>query len=349
MQRKMSPRLAKHSSCAGWKPCQSSNICAAVIASSLILLASGCTTLRAGKHPATFATAANLVVQNTTDAYKAAIALHDQEQVSAGVLAVEAGETWDYNQTKPLITPEGLKTRTQILDGLKTYAQSLADVAAGVDSPALTSAAKSTAGDLEALGSTINTDAGRSKTGLTLSKEVADGAATALLALGESLAAKKVNAALPAIVTQMDPHIAALCDVLTSDIVILRRQSKKDYEDLARQQWAFITINKTKLSPLELRDEIDKLPTYRNDEQSTDDKLGALDDAIKKLKTAHHDLMNAASGKDPEALNARMADFEAAGNNLGSFYQSLSGKSTTSSTSSTGSSSAGPTTSTPKE
>jgi hypothetical protein len=330
MRREISPPPAQHSSCAGCNSRRSSGICAAAFTSSVILLASGCTAIHAGKHPATFATAANLVVEHTTDAYKAAIDLHDREQVSAGVLAVEAGETWDYNGLKPLITPDGMKTRAKILDGLKCYAQSLADATAGVDSPALTSAAKSTAGDMESLGSTINTDAGGSKTGLTLSKEVADGAATALLALGESLAAKKVNAALPAITTQMDPHIAALCDVLTSDIAILRRQSKKDYEDLARQQWAFISINKAKLSPLELRGEIEKLPTYRNDEQSTDDKLGALDDAIKKLKTAHHDLMDAANSKDAEALSARITDFESAGNNLGSFYQSLSAKSTSS-------------------
>ncbi len=243
---------------------------------------------------------------------------------------METGEPWDFNQIKPLITPEGLKTRTKILDGLKLYAQSLADVTAGVDSPALKSAAKSTAGDLEGLGATINSEDGASKTGLKLSKEVADGAATALLALGDSLVAKKANAALPAITTQMDPHIAALCDVLTSDIVILRRESSKDYEDLVRQQWTFITINKTKLSPLELRDEIDKLPTYRNDEQSTDDKLSALEGAIKKLKTAHHDLMDPANGKNAETLRDKMADFEEAGSNLGSFYQSLSAKSSSS-------------------
>jgi hypothetical protein len=349
MQQKLSPPPSKHPTCAGWNFRQSSCICGAFVTSFLILFVSGCTTMRAGKHPATFATAANLVVENSTDAYKAAIDLHDREQVSAGVLAVEAGETWDYNLIKPLITPEGLKTRTKILDGLNLYAQSLADATAGVDSAALKSAAKSTAGDMKDLGATINTDAGGSKTGLALSTEVANGAATALLALGDALVAKKVNAALPAITTQMDPHIAALCDVLTSDIVILRRQSKKDYEDLARQQWTFITINKAKLSPLELRGEIEKLPTYRNDEQSTDDKLSALDDAIKKLKTAHHDLMDAANGKDPEALNARIADFESAGNNLGNFYQSLSGKSATSSSSSTGSSSAGSTTTPPKE
>ncbi|MGD0628306.1 MAG: hypothetical protein ABR987_03080 [Terracidiphilus sp.] len=341
--------LSSKSSCAHWKARQFSGFCAAVIASSLILLASGCTTLRAGKHPDTFATAANLVVENATNAYQGAIDLHDREQVSNGVLKVEADEEWSYNQMKPLIAPEGLKTRTKILDGLKLYAKSISDAAASVDSPALSSAAKSTAGDLKDLGSTIDTDAGGSKTGLALSTEMANGAATAMLALGESLAAKKVNAALPAITTQMDPHIATLCDVLTSDIAVLRRQTKKDYDDLARQQWAFITINKAKLSPLELRDEIDKLPSYRKDEQSADDKLGALDDAIKKLKMAHHDLMDAANSKDPEALKDKLTDFETAGDNLGNFYQSLSAKSSSGDKSGSGKSSSDKSTDTDKK
>jgi hypothetical protein len=296
-------------------------------ASILILLASGCATLRAGKHPATFATAANLVVQNTTDAYKAANDLHEREEVSAGVLAVEAGKEWKFNEIKPFISPEGMKTRAQILDGLKLYAQSIADDVAGVDSTALTKAVKSTAGDMESLGTTINTEAGGGKTGLSISKEAADGVATALLALSKNLLAKKVNDALPGITTSMDPHIADLCDLLSSDINILRRQARVDYGNLARQEWTFITLYKDKMSPVELHDEIEKLPVFHDDAQSTDAKLADLEAAIGKLKAAHHDLMNAANGKDPETLQAKIADFQAAGSNLGSFYQSLSGKS----------------------
>jgi hypothetical protein len=350
MQQKLSPPPAKHPTCAGWNCSRSFAIRAAFVASFVILFASGCTTMRAGKHPATFATAANLVVQNTTDAYKAANDLHEREEVSAGVLLVEAGKPWDFNGLKPFISPEGMKARTGTLDVLKLYAQSIADVIAGADSSALTSTAKSAASDMESVGTTINTEAGGGKSGATISKEAADGAATALLALGESLAAKKVNEALPGITTSMDPHIASLCDLLTSDINILRRQAKVDYGNLARQEWTFITLYKAKMSPVELHDEAEKLPTFHTDAETTDAKLADLEDAIGKLKAAHHDLMNAANGKDAETLKAKIADFEAAGSNLGNFYQSLSGKSTASSKSSSSSLSSDTSTdTTPKE
>jgi t-SNARE complex subunit (syntaxin) len=103
-----------------------------------------------------------------------------------------------------------------------------------------------------------------------------------------------------------------------------------DYGNLARQEWTFITLYKEKMSPVELHDEVEKLPTFHDDAQSTDAKLADLEAAIGKLKAAHHDLMNAANGKDAETLKAKIADFEAAGSNLGNFYQSLSGKSSTS-------------------
>jgi len=327
MLRKMLSPSAKLSSFAGWKSRQLSSIAVAMAASFLILLASGCTSLRAGKHPATFASAANLVVENSTDAYRAANDLHEREEVSAGVLAVEEGKDWKFNDIAPFISPEEMKARAQTLDVLKLYAQSIADVAGGGDSTALTKAAKSAAGSMESLGSTVNTQAGGGKSGASISKEAADGVATALVALGETLAAKKANEALPGITSSMDPHIASLCDLLTKDIGFLRRQAKNDYDGLARQEWTFITLYRGKMSAVELHDEIEKLPTFHADAESTDAKLADLQTAIGKLKAAHHDLMNAANGGDREKMKDRLADLQSAGSSLGNFYNSLSSKS----------------------
>jgi len=302
-------------------------IFALAAALAVSLFAAGCAHLAVGKRPAAFASTATLVVDNSTSAYRAAIDLHDQEQVSAGVLAVEEGKPWDYGQLTPLISPEGLKTRVQILDALKCYAASLSSVASGVDSPALTAAAKSTASDLKTLGSDINTDAKGGKTGLALSTETANVAGTALLAIGDYLSAKKINAALPAITAQMDPQIAILSQVLTSDLDILRRQSKKDYDDLERQQWVFIQLNKAKLSPTELRDEVQKLATYRKSAETTDATLAGLQTSIGKLAIAHHELEVAAQAGNAETLSEKMAGLEAAGSKLGVFYENLDEKS----------------------
>jgi hypothetical protein len=296
---------------------------ASIAALTITILVSGCQTSRLDKQPAAVATAASLVVQNATDAYTAAIDLHTQEQVSASDLKVEAGEAWDYAHLVPLLTPEELKARTQVLDALKTYAESLSAVTGTTPSPALVAAAKSTGASLKTVSSAIQTEAGDT-TATWVSSATANIVSTATVAFAEYLTANKVNAELPAITAQMDPQIQTLCKLLTDDIGIIRKQTKKDSEDLRRQQWVFITVNRTKLSPVELRTEVEKLPGILKTEQTSDAALANLLSAIQHLATAHHALMLAAQANSPETTKQRLADLEAAGTSLGSFYQGLS-------------------------
>ena len=278
------------------------------------------------KHTAAFSSAAGLVVDNSSNAYRAAIELHDQEETSAGVIKVVEGKAWDPDQSAPLISPEGLQTRLQVLEGLKSYAQSLSDVTSGLDSPALTAAATSTGANLKSLGTTIASDPVGSKTGISVGTQTANIVSTAALALGEYLVSRKVKAALPSITRQMDPQIESLCKLLTDDVGRLRRQSNVDYEGLFNQEWAFIQANRDKLTPVELRAEVEKLPAIRKSEHSNDAMLADLVTAIGRLALTHHALAAAAQGNNPEALSARIADLEAAGKNLGDFYQGLATK-----------------------
>jgi hypothetical protein len=121
----------------------------------------------------------------------------------------------------------------------------------------------------------------------------------------------------------MDPQIESLCKLLADDIDTIRAQSTKDNEDLLRQQWVFIQVNRDKLTPLQLRDEIEKLSSLLKTEQTTDSMLADLHSAIVRLALTHHALAAAAQGNSPESLNARIADLQAAGANLGHYYQSL--------------------------
>ena len=268
-------------------------------------------------------TIATQVVTNSEDAYRAAIDLHDREQVSAGVLLIQEGKAWDYDQITPLLTPEALKTRVQILDALKSYAQSLTEVTGGLASPALTTAATTTGTNLKSIGTSISSEPGLKASGFSITPETANLVSAATLEIGEFLVSKKVNAALPAITAQMDPQVEQLCKLLNDDIVILRRSSKKDYDDMSRQEWTFIQSNKDKLSPVELRDEVEKLPTYRKDEQSADALLAGLQSCLGELAMTHHALAAAAQGNNPEALTARLGELVAAGNDLKTFYKSL--------------------------
>jgi hypothetical protein len=297
-----------------------------IVALTLCLLATGCSLSTLAKHPAAFSTETGKLVDNTSNAYRAAIDLHDQEQVEVGAIAMQSNLPWDFRQMKPLISPEGLKARLVVLDALKTYAQSLADVSAGVDSPALTAAATSTGTNLKALGENLKTDLGGSSTGFAVTAPKANLVSSATLALGEFLVARKIKANLPAIIQQMDPQIDTLSKLLADDIETIRAQSKKDDEDLIRQQWVFIHFNKDKLSPTELRAEIEKLPAIEKSEQSNDAALADLHAAIEHLATTHHALALAVQGKDKVAVRERIGEFGAAGANLDHYYLGLSAK-----------------------
>lgn len=288
------------------------------------LLASGCRVSMAplAKHTAEFSSATSLVVDNSTSAYRTANDLHDQEQVSAGAIKIQEGEIWDFHGMTPLISKEGMDARLQILDALKSYAQSLSDVTSGLDSSALKSTATSKGSNLQATGESIQSDQG-AKSGFSIDAQTANLVNTAAHGLGEYLQGRKAAAALPSITREMDPHVDTLCKLLTDDIDILRRQSKNDYDDLLRQQWSFISENRKTLTPIELRDEVGKLAVIQKAEQSNDAMLEDLHSAVARLALTHHALAAAAQGNNPEGLRARIADLEAAGENLAHYYQGL--------------------------
>lgn len=295
----------------------------ALSALGICLLATSCSLKPMAKHATAFSTVSTEVIENSEDAYRAAIDLHDREMVSAGVLKVEAGKAWDYDQLTPLMTPEALQARIRILEALKSYAQSLNEVTSGLASPTLTTAATTAGANLKTLGATLNTVPGAAQSGFSISAQTANMVSSATLALGEYLVSRKVNAALPGITAEMDPQVEQLCKLLNDDIEILRRQSKKDYEDLSRQEWTFIQVNKEKMSPVELRDEIEKLPTYRKNEQRADGLLAGLHACLGRLALTHHALAAAAQGNNAETITARLGEVLAAGNDLKTYYKSL--------------------------
>jgi hypothetical protein len=278
------------------------------------------------KHTAAFSSATNRVIDSSTSAYRAAIDLHDQEQASAGVLRVLQGDTWDPHDTKPLISPLGMAARLKVLDALKSYAQSLSDLTSSLNSKEIDTDAASTGSGLKELSDEIVSEGGAAKFGFSLDAQGAKIVSTAAKAIGDFLVEKKIKGSVLTVTREMDPHIDALCGLLGDDVDTLRKQSKKDYEDLLRQQMLYYRENEKQLAVSERRDEVQKLPAILKNEQSTDALLSGLQVAIRRLALTHHALAAAALGKDTEALNARIADLAAAGEDLGKFYGSLPSK-----------------------
>jgi hypothetical protein len=290
---------------------------------ALGLVLTGCSLSPLAKHTAAFSSATNLVVDNSTNAYRAAITLHDEEQVSEGVLLFEEGKPWDPHSVQPLISEQGLNTRLQVLAALKTYAQSLSDLTSGLASPALTAAATSTGSSLQSLSAAYTANPADPNIGLSVGTQTANVVSTAALALGEFLVAQKVKKALPSITKKMDPQIEILCTVLLDDVDTLRKVSKRDNEALISQQITFLRTQGDKLPESDRRAEIEKLPAIVSSERTTDAMLADLHTAIMRLALTHHALAAEAQGNNPEALQARIADLEAAGASLGHYYQGL--------------------------
>lgn len=306
-----------------------------------LLFVAGCaTSAPLARHTADFSSATSLVVDNSENAYRAAVRLHDQEQASASVAKYDTDKPWDPHTLKPLIDAKGLQARSDVLDGLKAYAQALADITNGVNSDKLDAAAISVGTNLQNMGNAISPTSSTATTsstdttssndatastafGITITPQEANAVSTAFKALGDYLVARKIKSAVPKVIREMDPQVEAITVLLKNDIAIIRRQSNNDYEQLLAQQDMFIRKSGSALSPTERRAEIEKLPGILASKQSTDDMLADLQNCLTQLALTHHALAAAAQSSNAESLQQRIADLHATAERLARFYFSL--------------------------
>jgi hypothetical protein len=295
----------------------------ALLGVSLFLLA-GCSLSPLARNTASFSSAASLVVDNTQNAYRTAVRLNEEAQASLLVARFDSAQPMDPHSIRPLIDDKGLKTRTEVLNGLQAYAQTIADLSNGVSSPKLDEAAAACGANLKSLGDALATS---TSIGINVSATEANAASTAFKALGDFLVNRQVRSSVPKVIHEMAPHIEALANLLSSDITTLRDQSGRDYEQLLAQQDSFIRHAGSSLSATERRAEIERLPRILARKQATDDMLGELQTSVRKLAETHHALAVSATSKDSLSLQARIADLRASAEGLATFYQSLSASS----------------------
>jgi hypothetical protein len=286
----------------------------------VVLLLTGCSLSPLARHTADFSTATALVVDNSENAFRAANRLNLEAQTSRLVTRYDSQKPLDPHSIEPLISPEGIATRTAILEGLRSYAQSLADIAGGVSSKPLDDAASATGSNLLSLSQAITA---AKPIGFTLSQQQANLASTALDALGQFLISQKIKSSVPKVIAEMDPNIGVITKILSSDIGTLRKQSNLDYEQMLDEQDLFIRRAGKDLSPTERRAEIQQLPKILTDKQATDDMLTDLDHCVQQLALTHHALAAAAGKKDAASLNARIAELHAISQRLNTYYKSL--------------------------
>lgn len=290
----------------------------------LCLALTGCSLSPLARNTAAFSNATNLLVDNTENAYRRTVRLNEDAQASLLVARYDTAQPMDPHSIRPLIDEKGLQARTDVLDGLRTYAETIADLASGVSSPKLDEAAAACGTNLKSLGDALSSS---TPIHINLSPTEANATSTALKALGDFLVNRQVKSSVPKVIREMDPNIDALSQLLSRDIEILRDQAGRDYEQILAQQDGFIRHAGSSLSATERRTEIQRLPRILADKKATGDMLADLQLSLTKLVTTHHVLAAAATSKNSPSLQARIADLRASAERLATFYEGLSNNS----------------------
>ena len=293
---------------------------------SLCAALAGCSLTPMAKHATAFSLATATVIANSEDAYRAANDLREREQMEASVYsydyAAAADITFDpHKEFKPLFTPDQLAARITVLNGLKAYADSLVALTgkpSKEDSEALDAAATGVGTNLQGLSTTLNTNfAGIPALTTTQAAMVS----TAMKALGEYLQNRTIKKSLPKVTGDMNDNVKLLCGLLEDDIQVMKTQADSDYTGLLLTENQFVLHNK--LDAVEKRNEVERLIKVVQQQKANDRLLGALNNAVVKLRLTHQALAAAAQGNNPGSLKETIAELQAAGSELSTYYKSL--------------------------
>jgi hypothetical protein len=325
-----------------------------VLALSLPLLSAGCLSPYA-KQSAALAAATAPVIDQAAAAYSSANSIHNMRTDYDAIAEFDAtAPVYNPRTVPPLMSDQAIQARLAVLAAFQSYVQSLVAITSGTDSPQLQAASKSAGQSLTGFGNmlapsvestfgiaaatasttqtTVSTTSNSTTTTATTSSStpvnpitpaIQKGISTAVDALGQFLTNRKVKKELPPVIISMDPHVKVLCDLLESDIAILKGIEDRDYNFVINQQTLFLRESSGKLDPGVRRVLITKLPAVARQQQASDGQLTQLSAAIGQLELTHHALAVEAQGNNPESLKQKLADVEAAGEELGKFYSSL--------------------------
>lgn len=296
------------------------------VMAALSVVITGCTLTVAplAKHTAAFSTATSTVVDGSEGAYRAANELRRREQIAEAIDNYGNPGWSPYTPLKPLLSQEQIVARIKVLEALKAYAEALATL---TDSKRaykkIDDSATAAGGSLQSL---IGADAPDLKTvfpGIKgLSADEANGISVAINGVGRLLVNGRIKKSLASTTREMEPDIQSLCGVIESDVKILRDLADVDYKTAIQNEDQFIQHNQ--IDPAVRRIEIGKMITLVDQRKANDALLEKLSNAVAELAKAHTALRDAAAGKDPESLKQRIVELTGLGQDLASYYKSLS-------------------------
>lgn len=314
---------------------------------------SGCAPAPLHIQSAVFSGALAPVIDQSAQAYRGAIAVHDQREDYEAVVAYENKDaSYNPRSASPFMTEKDVQTRLAVLAALQVYSQSLIQITEGTASPQLDQASASVGDQLASVGQALSpsfesvlgiagpastTSAATVSAGTTvsasttasapaLSPQVRNGISAGINALGQFLVSRKIAKELPAQIVQMDSHIETLCETMVSDTQAIRSLEGRDYDRMLDLEKQFILEDQapgTHANPEMLRAEIMKLPQIARRQREANERLEALQSALVNLAMTHHALAAEAQGNNPAALKEKLSELAEAGKKLGDFYSSL--------------------------
>lgn len=314
----------------------------------------GCSNSQLNKHANALSVSLAPVIDQSTAAYRDAVALHNLRSDYEAVVAYENKDaSYDPRHAAVLLSEKDLQTRLAVLAALQVYSKSLIAITQGTDSSALEAASTSVGNNLTSLGNNLAPSiegvlgiaASQSSTTTTtvvtgsdsttttstsaaplLSPETRNGIVTGVNALGQFLVSRVVAKQLPGKIESMDPVIQSFCKTLADDISALDGIDQRDYDRILNLQKQFILED---ASPAEdvnrqaWRMEITKLPEVARQQQEAHERLSSLREALNNLALTHHALAAEAQHNNPESLKDKLSDLKTVGTALGKFYSSL--------------------------
>jgi hypothetical protein len=325
-------------------------LCLTVLLSVVVLV--GCPSETAA-HVTALATATAPVVDEAAATYAGANAIHAMRTDYDAITQFEAtSPVYNPRTVPPLLSEQEIKARLAVLAAFQAYVQSLTAITNDADTPQMQAAAKSAGSGLSnvtnTLAPSVETAFGIAKTvpttvttvtttpnGTTasvtnsatatnpISTTTGNMISTGIDALEQFLVQRRLKKDLPKIVSDMDPMVKQLCDLLANDITNLKVIERIDYNYVIDHQTLFLRENTGKMDPGVRSMMITRLPEVSRQQKMSDAQLTQLAGAILNLELTHHAFAADLQGNNPSSIKQKLADLEAAGADLGKFYASL--------------------------
>jgi hypothetical protein len=216
-------------------------------------------------------------------------------------------------------TPDELKLRLDVLDGLKTYGARLA-VLMGNPLTNLDQDTTTLGKNLGGLGQDLVKD-GFVKVGSVSSNDVPIFTA-AVNALGHWIITLEAQKAAKEAITHMQEHMPEICGVFEKDLDFMRNQVANDFSEVRRNSALYLKNNFNDLEPFQVRAELQRLNTLDIAKKTADDALAGTKKSIENLAAAHQALSQAFT-RDTNGLSSLISSVSEEAQRVSSYYNSL--------------------------